>query len=310
MMEITLSSEIFPSLADSVHAKWAPVLFTPITGSCECLVVGVVAVNDDGFYIQKANCLERLNCFYGEAASAAISAIQIGFEYLEQDLLTRSLDALLMPDDVVTGFKIGSVKNVQGKTLENIAETWMMANSSLYTPKYMDLTRQENLVASDRDELIGGGSGDRLPFLVCEYVKSKRDGLRSFFNKDLRDNQVSRTKRKSQEPVIDYSGSKLVANFATLRVSSIARSFELIKLRLWDLDTVKVRERDVMHHREYELLLQRPALRDPQITDRQQNKLEAALGELESQADEKNLRLYPMDTLEKIGEHLLKKEAA
>ncbi|WP_417813470.1 hypothetical protein [Thalassospira alkalitolerans] len=309
MMGITLSSEDFPSLADSVHAKWAPVMFSPIAGSCEQFVVGVVTANDSGFYIQKANRLERLECFYGESATAAIAAIEIGFEYLEQDLLQRSLGALLEPEPAVTGFTIGNIKSSEGKSLENIAATWMTANSSLYVPEHLDLKMQKFSVSSQMDRGVGG-SGDRLPFLVYEYVQAKRDGLKPFFSRDLQARQIARAKRKNQQPVIDYSGSRLVANFATLKVSAISRSFELVKLRLWDLDTVKVREHNEFHHREYELLLQRPSSNDPQITDKQQNSLESALKELESQADDKSLRLHPMDTLEQIGEHVLKKEAA
>lgn len=83
-----------------------------------------------------------------------------------------------------------------------------------------------------------------------------------------------------------------------------------MKLRLWDLNTVQVRERDTMLHRDYELILQRPGRSDPQVSDKQWQKLDSALQELEEQADEKKLRLRPMETVGEIGDHVLRLEAA
>ena len=62
--------------------------------------------------------------------------------------------------------------------------------------------------------------------------------------------------------------------------------------------------------RNYEMILQRPAKDDPQVSDKQQNRLEEALQELEEQADEKHLCLRPLETYQQIGDHVLKAEAA
>lgn len=307
MMKIALDTNMFPKLHESVRAHWAPVFFEPISGSYERFVVGVAAFNEAGFHLEWANQLDRLSCFYGANARGAISAIQIAGEYLEEDLAKRAGGAISEPDPAVTGVAFGEVREAEGNSLEAVAQSWMAALSSLYLLGHEQSHAERELVevAAETE-----GSGDRLPFLVCDYVKNKRVGIGDFFSADLRENRKRRARRNSQEPVIDFSGSRLVANFGTLKASSLPRSFELVKLRLWDLNTVQVRDDDTLAAREYEMILQRPAQDDPQVTDKQQNRLEEALKELEDQADEKSLRLRPLDTYQKIGDHVLKAEAA
>ncbi len=307
MMEISLDTNMFPQLRDGVRARWAPVFFEPISGSYERFVVGVAAFNEQGFHLEWANQLDRLTCFYGSDAIGAVSAIQIAGEYLEEDLAKRAGAAITEPDPAVTGIKFGDVREAEGSSLGSVAQSWMAALSSLYlSGEAQPIKSRELLEVSAEAE----GSGDRLPFLVCEYVRRRRVGLAHFFRADLRENRRRRAKRNSQAPVIDFSGSRLVANFGTLKISSLPRSFELVKLLLWDLNTVQVRESNSMAPREYEMILQRPPKDDPQVSGKQQNKLEEALKELEDQADEKSLRLRPLDTYQQIGDHVLKAEAA
>lgn len=307
MMEISLDTSMFPQLRDGVRAHWAPVFFEPISGSYERFVVGVAAFNDQGFHLEWANQLDRLTCFYGANARGAISAIQIAGEYLQEDLAKRAERAIDEPDPAVSGIAFGDKREAEGSSLEGIAQSWMAALSSLYQSSNVQesVARELVEVAAEAE-----GSGDRLPFLVCDYVRSKRVGFADFFSADLRENRQRRAKRNSQEPVIDFSGSRLVANFGTLKAASLSRSFELVKLRLWDLNTVQVRDKGSMAARNYEMILQRPAKDDPQVSDKQQSRLEEALKELEEQADDKQLRLRPLETYQQIGDHVLTAEAA
>lgn len=307
MMEISIDMNMFPQLRDSVRAHWAPVFFEPISGSYERFVVGVAAFNDQGYHLEWANQLSRLTCFYGASARGTVSAIQIAGEYLQDDLAKRAGEAIIAPDPAVSGISFGNLLEAEGSSLEGIAQNWMAALSSLYQSGEMEGASSREFAEIDAEL---EGSGDRLPFLVCDYVKSKRIGFSDFFSTDLRENKKRRSQRKNQEPVIDFSGSRLVANFGTLKASSLSRSFELVKLRLWDLNTVQVRDDNSLASRNYEMILQRPGKDDPQVSDKQQNRLEEALKELEDQADEKRLRLRPLETYQQIGDHILEAEAA
>lgn len=309
MTDITIDTDIFPKLRESVSAHCIPVFFEPISGSLERFVVGVVAVNDTGFHLERANQLERLKCFYGQDAIGAVSAVKIASDYLEMDLAERALDALTQPKPAVTGIAFGNLHEVEGKNLESIAESWMAAWSSLYVKP----TEETVLVAvptANAVEDSGQGDGDRLPFMVCEHVKLQREGFSKYFNADLREGKQRRRKGSSHKVVIDFSGSKLVANFGTLKAGSLTGSIHLIKRRLWDLKVDRDSEHNSGLGRNHEMILQRPTKGDPQITEKQQEKLDEAFEALEYQADQEKLRLRALETVQEIGEHVLKSEAA
>ncbi len=156
----------------------------------------------------------------------------------------------------------------------------------------------------------GDGAGDRLPFMVCEYVKNHREGFANFFSADLREGKQRRMKGSSHKVIIDFSGSKLVANFGTLKAGSLTGSINLIKRRLWDLKVERDREPSGDFSRKHEMILQRPSKADPQVTEKQLSNLDEAFEALESQADQEELRLRSLDTVEQIGAHILATEAA
>ena len=200
MMEISLDTNMFPQLRDGIRAQWAPVFFEPISGSYERFVVGVAAFNDRGFHLEWANQLDRLTCFYGANARGVISAIQIAGEYLQEDLAKRAGRAISEPDPAVSGIAFGETREAEGNSLEGIAQSWMAALSSLYHSGMSEDSRSRELVevAAETE-----GSGDRLPFLVCEYVKSKRVGFADFFSLDLRENKQRRAKKNST--ILNYN---------------------------------------------------------------------------------------------------------
>jgi hypothetical protein len=309
MMEISLDTDMFPRLSDGVRAHWVPVFFEPISGSYERFVVGVAAFNEQGFHLEWANQLDRLKCFYGADAIGAVSAIEIAWKYLEEDLAKRAGEALANPDPAVTGIAFGDLREAEGNSLEGVARSWMSALSSLYvepTSKLMAVAEPALQAAVSS----GKGSSDRLPFMVCEYVKSHREGFSSFFSADLREGRQRRMRGSSHKVIIDFAGSKLVANFGTLKAGSLSGSVNLIKRRLWDLKVERDREPDRVLLRNHEMILQRPAKDDPQVTEKQQSNLDEAFQALERQADQEELRLRALGSVQQIGEHILAVEAA
>ena len=107
---------------------------------------------------------------------------------------------------------------------------------------------------------------------------------------------------------IDFAGSKIVANFGTLTAQN-ATSINRIKRGLWDLKIDRDRE-PTIHKRTHEMLVQHPSFDDPQITEKQWDKISGSLKSLEQQADQVEIRLRPLHSVKDIGEHLLEKEAA
>lgn len=296
----------FPSFRNSVRARWAPVLLEPIAGSYERLVIGVAVVGRDGFHLEMANALDRLRCLYSNDAQGAIYAVQLTAEHMRRDLAKRGMVALSDPRSAISGITLGESRDAEGESLEAIGTSWMRALSSLYTAGPEGAVEEDDEIADSQ----GDGSGDRLPTLVMDYVGAKRQGYLQFFRADLRENRRRRLTGRSHEVFIDYSGSRLVANFGTLQVGGIVRSVNLIKRRLWDLKVERDRDHSLIALRNHEMILQTPHPGDPQFSTRQHANLNEALQALEEQADQEELRLRTMHTVPEIGEHVLLAEAA
>jgi hypothetical protein len=142
------------------------------------------------------------------------------------------------------------------------------------------------------------------------YVRERREGFSNYFSSDLREGRRRRLTGRSHEVLIDFGGSRLVANFGTLRASGIARSVNLIKRRLWDLKVERDRDSGNAATRQHEMIVQSPVADDPQVTANQQTYLSDALAALEEQADQEELRLRSLSSVAEIGEHVLRAETA
>jgi hypothetical protein len=308
MINLDASSALFPSFKQSVCAHWAPIILEPISGSYERLVVGVAVVGLDNFHIETANRLDRLRCYYGDGAQAIIFALQLAEEHLRHELSERALDALLSPTPAVSGVYFGECREAEGENLAAIGRSWMSALSSLYSPIAEALMLPEILAYGELG--ASASSGDRLPRLVMDYVSERRDSYLKFFSSDLRSGRQRRMSGRSHEVMIDFAGSRLVANFGTLKAGGLPGSVNLIKRRLWDLKVERDRDTQTTITRAHEMLIQRPAHDDPQISDKQHSNLSEALAALEEQADQEELRVQAFESVIAIGERVMKAEAA
>jgi hypothetical protein len=305
---LSLLETDFPTTAGFLRAKWVPLLLRPILGSPEQFVIGVAAVNEAGFYLERANNFARLTCFFSEDAGTAILAAQAALDVFEADLIARSLAAVLEYQPIFSGVALGDVRDAEGQSLKSIAASWMASLSSLYSVTSNVASLNEAAVVT-ADAIEISRPRDRLPALVLDYVKSKRPGLDRFFSEEIRELHVRR-RANASAVYIDFAGSKIVANFGTLSVSHHVGSVDRIKRRLWDLKVDRDNEKGGLAHRDHEMIVQYPSKADPQFSERQVDRIEEALAALEQQADQEEIRFRPMNTINQIGDHLLDKEAA
>jgi hypothetical protein len=305
---LSIKEDDFPSPDRLVKAVWVPILLRPILGSPEQFVVGVVAVNETGFYVARANQLNRLFCVFAEEAHSAILAAEASLDALSTDLATRSLEAVRDFRPMFSGVSCGEVTEAQGESLEKIASSWMSSLSSLYsTQEPVALMLSDNVLSAE--DPYRERQRDRLPGLIYDYINSRRPGLASFFSEEIRD-RTMRRRSNASAVLIDYAGSKVVANFGTLLISNHPMSVDRIKRRLWDLKVSRDAEREPFVKRDHEMLVQHPTSSDPQFSPRQLERISDALRTLEEQADQELIRFRPMHTVQEIGEHLLEREAA
>jgi hypothetical protein len=308
MMIVDLESSAFPAFASSIRAHWVPIFLSPIRGSEERLIIGVAVFNSSGFHIEAANALTRLQCLYGSQADIVIQVAGIVLDELKHDVALRSAQAFLDFRPSVTGLAIGEIREAEGVSLQAIGAAWMSALSSLYDPDAVAVALEaDDPEATYEDRFEALASGDRLPALVLDYVIENRAGLASFFRSDLGKRP---RRRRSHEVSIDFTGSKLVANFGTLQAGQLTRSVDLIKRRLWDLKVERDSATTSVFRREHEMLIQMPAANDPQVSEKQFENLEVARRSLEEQADQEDLRLEAFASVAEIGERVLAKEQA
>jgi hypothetical protein len=83
-----------------------------------------------------------------------------------------------------------------------------------------------------------------------------------------------------------------------------------IKRRLWDLKVDRDNAKGVFAKRDHEMIVQHPSKNDPQVTEKQLDRISEVLQSLEQQADQEEIRFRPLNGIDQIGEHLLQKEAA
>jgi hypothetical protein len=303
---LSLDSSNFPSKDGLVRATWAPVLLRPIIGSPEQLVIGVAAVGDGDFCIERANGFDRLQCLFAGDANMTIVAAQAALDFLSEQLAVQPMCALTDFSGVV----IGEVREGEGESLRQIAVTWMTALSSLYRPAaatQFDLPAVTAVNVADVVEIEQ--VGDRLPALVLNYVIQKRPGLDRYFRKDIRD-KIRQRRTNISGVNIDFAGSKLVANFGTLFASQYAPSVDRIKTRLWELKVDRDTARGALIYRAHEMIVQHPGSDNPQVTEKQAARVTEALEALEEQAKKEEICLRPLQSVTQIGEHILRQEAA
>lgn len=295
----------FPSTERFIRAHWAPVLLRPILGSPEQVVIGVAAYNSAGFHLERARNLARLQCLLDGDAGAAILAANASLDALYADLAARSGTALQDYHIVFSGVHIGETRETEGESLEAIAKSWLTALSSLAIPEASSTVRMK---AAAHEGTAPSPNHDRLPRLVLDYVRSKRPDVDKFFSREIRDQKPNSNNASAVR--IDYSGSKIVANFGSLLVGQHKRSVLRITKGLWDLKIDRDGEKASWTRRDHEMIIQHPPLNDPQFTPKQLDTMGEALSQLEKQADQEEIRLRPMNSVSQIGDHILEREAA
>jgi hypothetical protein len=301
---ISFVAEDFPNPRKLVRAKWATILFRPILGSPEQFVIAVAVVGSDGIHLERANTFHRLNCLFKNSSKMTEISVQAALDAVEDDLLGRSFEALGSHEALLSGISIGPIQDGEGPSLEQIGSTWMSAISSLYERPLGHVVQVANASLSASVD----AAMERLPSLILSYVIKQRPGLGAFFNADIR---LNRQRRKNAHGVlIDFSGSRLVANFGVLSPSSDVNSVGKIKTRLWDLRVDRGAERAAFARRSHEMIIQRPRENDPQMTEKQVLRMREALLSLEEQADQQEIRLRALHSVEEIGQHILLMEAA
>lgn len=303
---IDFSASDFPSASGLKPFRWAPIEFSPILDLPERLVVGVSVIGENDFSIKHANSLERLRCLYPDHADEMGRFIVEAIRAFEQVVVSERANAIVDHEFVFLGIRLGKFQETEGFSAADVAQMWLQSVSSLHTNiQTFDLQAPD--VVSER---YYSNSVDRLPNLVWQCVQAQRPELEKYFSEDVRRGRARRSRLRAHEVQLDYSGSRVVANFGTLPVNSTVASIDTLKRRLWDLKINRDTQEGIMFQRKHELFVQHPAYNDPQVSARQSRSISQAVDELIRQADVESIRLRSFQKVDDMAAELLKHEAA
>lgn len=304
LIDIPLSD--FPSLDLTRKTNWAPILCQPKEASWERFVVGIVAIDEDGFHIEVANRLSRLGCLYDDRAMPIALAVEIAMGWLEEALSKghTTLSEVVFP---VSNISLGDCQVASGIQCKEVAQQWMGSLSSFYESSNTDGKLQPlETVSEAMDAIVARPL--RLPVQVLTIIERHDISLLEYFHEDVRKRSTRRA-RANARVKIDYNGRRLSANIDRFNVDLPSATVGQLKQRMWDLAIQ--RDRTIatsQSHKAFEMLVDFPRHR---LLDKRQSSVERIqehLRELTKQADREEIRLQTMSGANEIGEHILKME--
>lgn len=308
MTNINIPLEDFPSVDGQRSVIWAPILCHPKEASWERFVVGIVAVDADGFHIEPANCLARLGCLYEDRAVPLLMSVEIVVDWLNSVLSGGRVE---LPDLVspVEGLSLGECQTGVGLSREQTARLWMASLSSFYKRANDLSTTSESEVLKLAGNQISARL-ERLPVQVLNVVERQASNLLAFFHEDVRNRRAKRV-RANARIKIDYDGIKLSANIDRFNVDKPTATVGMLKQRMWDLSVQREKSRvEVRDAKSFEMLVEFPQHRYLDKSKNSVERIQEHLRELTAQADKEQIRLRTLAGAEKIGEHIIMRETA
>ncbi|MBB5772827.1 hypothetical protein HNP47_002847 [Brevundimonas vesicularis] len=273
--------------------------------SPERLVIGVAAANTDGFHVEKANALNRLQCLFGKSADTAVFAAEVALAELNSALAAHGAEAIKERSLVFSGVSLGDARTGEGASLQAIAQTWMSALSSLYVhiPDVRDGVAHVDTAAEEGASVAGG---DRLPLLVADDVIARDPSQAGFFSEDIRLRRQRRSRIGLAGVGIDYASPNLVANFATLGPTARLGTVDGIKRKIFDLIVRRDEEQtSLLGQRPHEIIVYSPGMRDPLVSEKQREVLDEVHDLLAEQARREEINFLPATGVDVIADRIV-----
>lgn len=308
MTSVDIPMGDFPAIDSEKEATWAAIICRPKQASWEQFVVGIVAVDGDGFHIEAANRLSRLGCLYDERAMPIILSVEIAISWLEE-VLSSGVKKLSELDFPVENISFGDCQTASGLSCREISELWMGSLSSFYEKTSNDFALKAAAVVEaslhevERQPL-------RLPVQVLGIIEKKNTALLEYFHEDVRSRSTRRV-RANARIKIDYDGPRLSANIDRFNVDAPSSTVGTLKQRMWDLAIQRDKStKSTRGSKAFEMLVDFPKYRMIDKRPKSISRIQDHLHELTQQADREEIRLRTLSGAREIGEHILLLESA
>lgn len=266
---------------------WRPMFWEPVAGTGERLMVGLVYVTDDG-QVSSVRIIrdDVLDCLYGQKSSPAIrNLLGAAFEAAESVTRAAGVEALNIP---VYGVHPGDVRHVPAASENELARTAALMFSSLANlDKFDDL---DEFDAPPQEEV-----NRRFGTEVRDIVTECRPELANGFGRGgtlIDGGAVVK---------FGYFSAKAIVHFSVLSPVRQSASVRDARARLWELD----RARGLANVNQAALITAVPHPDDATLGSKQRQQLKANQHEIEREADEQSIRVFPVTTARQGAEQLI-----
>ncbi len=206
----------FPELPEN-QASWAPLLWTPVLGSEERFMIGVVAEYKEKVTVHQILPNKILKVLYPRKNQEARSIIDFVIDVLNKQEVSE-IDSLVHP---ISGISTGRKYRTFCDDLEDLIEQAIMDQSSLISPE--EYRRISNIETKNKVQPL-----QKFRREVKNIVTSKNSNLENFFEKDLFYQNFSIR--------YDFLSPNFVCQFGILKEESKGDNINSLKQRLFDLN--------------------------------------------------------------------------
>lgn len=258
---------------------WVPVFWEPVAGTGERLMVGVIVQFDNIFSAHRIIRDDVLSSLYGKTAGRPEKLLDFALNDLRTIAEFRGLDAL--PKENSMGLTCLRVRRTSPANVQEALRTAATMFSSMANLDIVD--DEEDSDTPDQEEQVKHWTVG-----VRERVLANRPELAKSFNQAVRfypDGELVR---------FGFINDAAVIHFGVLRPVQQSSSLRDARARLWEL----ARAQESAGRRHAALLLAIPRSDDPTLGDKQRQAAERNQREIEREASEVNINLYPVISVE------------
>jgi len=287
MSQIDISSleHLFPA-APAHPAEWAPVLWEPVMGTEERLMVGVVARCGEQWTAIRVVREDVFTAIYGKKESGAKAMVDMAIDLLRSRLPLQSWYQIRLP---ITGFHIGTRRDAAGDSVQGIVRQAVAMAASLSRPDIIDEIEAEDTPSTSENV------NRQWATKIKDAAANESPSVIRYFN------QAIKFYEDGEQIKFGFCNARLAMHFGLLRVSSLSSSIKDARARLWELRLARS-----LANRSAGLLIGVPHDNDVTLSDRQRDSVTRNVAELQREAEQSEVSLLPVTTPEAGARELIR----
>ncbi|MGB3610676.1 MAG: hypothetical protein WA987_09915 [Cellvibrio sp.] len=278
---------LFPAVP-SYRGRWRTIYLEPIIGSGERIAIAIVAIGSDRrLKVAQAIRVELLDCLYGVQAGNIQSMIDWIISSLHNSYKSKgNLDNWNPPFGGVScsAFAEAADHDIDGIIKQAVRFTASLSNIA------MDAEREEEEEQPKRYTEQWAKS-------ICEEIRESNPLLVTYFGKRV---QLSESKILTSYGFLKDS---YVANFGLLLPTRLSSSLNMIKAKIFDLESLK-KSSLLIKPQSYEIIVGSPAYTDPTLTDKIVGKLRDTTSMIEELAHTEGIKLFRAESAKIAADHI------